>query len=65
MKQAGLAVVVCWQSEELSVIEYASPESYPTNLQNNTTVSYSNRLVLQGSNDIHLTPTEGSFILVP
>ena len=43
---AGHAVEVCWQSKELSVVEYASQGNYPTNLQKKAQVlsAHSNRL---------------------
>ena len=43
---AGRAVEVCWQSKELSVVEYASQGNYPTNLQKKAQVlsAHSNRL---------------------
>ena len=43
---AGHAVEVCWQSKELSEVEYASQGNYPTNLQKKAQVlsAHSNRL---------------------
>lgn len=38
---AGHAVEVCWQSKELSVVEYASQGNYPTNLPKKGASSFS------------------------